>query len=564
MYLILLLYIILCTIYFLGDLEDKNEHFYHRQYNNDNINQPIIKKKLNGISPMFPVFLLYGYHKNNIDECHIWEPIKELGAHCISFNQPVYDNNDTTKLLWPANTSWHLGRMLNASINPHVPECSEFLGRLTLNFTTGDFSCLCTSNLFTGPHCDQPSDKLLRENNCKRVGWSKNPLVTDVSLFDPVEEGICVECTVTGAVPVIESVQTGPSCWKPVKLLKKKKEGRKKKKKKKKKKIRPPLCVFDVLTGRHTSPINKYVSGYGCSCDYHNGYVEGYIFGLDEKEISDNNNSNDNKVIIGNACIKIAKNTEKLEYHRTDILYYTLVNNGNPLQTHTYKYEQLEPPFVSLLSLHNNNKLINSKAVNNKLINSKAVAKVELLIDQPLGNFKVHSHDWLNRNFRKHTQMYRRRKNDTWPGVTTKGGIRLINHYFRRPVTIPISTVEFKIGKGYEKKYWYELTNFRYLTNAVWGHPVIYGSKDEWADTFTLNSVGVKEGYYVGLTLLTRPEDYLKTVRVDTRTVSKNRFPKVIPPDYYRDMTSEEEIASEKENRRRNSVKITRYPAFVP
>ena len=523
MYLLLLLYLILCTIYFLGDERRSFDFdFYHQQYNK----QPMTKNNRKGILQTFPVFLLYGHHKNNINECHIWEPVKEWGTHCISFGQPVYDDDDTAKLLWPANTSWHLGRLLDASINPHVPECSVSLGRLTLNSTTGEFRCSCTTyNLFTGPHCDHPSDKLVRENNCKRVGWTKNPLVTNLSLFDPIEEGICVECSVPGAVPVIDSViKIGPSCLKPAAKSLKKNKKNNNKIKKKKNPIRPtsslpPLCIFDILTGRYTSPINKYVSGYGCSCDYHNGYVEGYIFGLEEEAAGI---SERDKIIIGNICIKVAKNAGKSEYHRADILYYTLINDGKPLQTHTYTYKQLEPPFASLLSKYNNNNKNNNKTT-------------VLLIDQPLSNFNVHSHDWLNRNLRKHTQLYRRHKNDTWPVVNTNG---LINHYSRSPVTVPISTFKLKVGKGYEEKHWYELTNSRYLTNAVWGHPIIYGSKNEWANVFTLNSLGVEKGYYVGLTLLTRPEDHLKTVRIDTRTVSENQFPKVILPHYYRDMTS--------------------------
>ena len=46
--------------------------------------------------------------------------------------------------------------------------------------STGKFRCACTviQNLFTEPHCDNPSKKLVRENDCKRVGWIKNPEIT--------------------------------------------------------------------------------------------------------------------------------------------------------------------------------------------------------------------------------------------------------------------------------------------------------------------------------------------------------------------------------------------------
>ena len=494
----------------------------------------------------FPIFSLYGRHAN--EECHIWEPIKESGKHCVSFDRPVYDDNDTTFLLWPANTSWHLGRILDVSIDPHVPECSVWLGRLTFNSSTGKFRCACTviQNLFTGPHCDNPSKKLVRENDCKRVGWIKNPEITDVSLFDPIKEGICVECSSEGAIPVIDSVIMGPSCLNPRKRRKKKRKPSPLSYSLSPPPPPPPLCVFDALTGQYTSAINKYVSGYGCSCDYHNGYIEGYITGLEKRIIKDKGRGReDDSLIISNVCLKVAKDAAEYSYHRVDILYYTLVNDGRPLQTHTYMYKQLEPSFAWLLSKHNNDN----------------IASTVLLIHQPtVSNFKVHSYDWLNRNLHKHTALYRRDYNNknTWPAVhRVKRG--WVNHYSRDVSTNPISASRLKVDKGFEEKHFYELTNLRYLINNVWRHPIIYGSKNEWANTFTLNSLGVDEGHYVGLTILTSLGDSLQLAFIDTRTVSKDRFPKVIPPDYYHDMISDE---MKEKMIRKNRYKM--HPIFHP
>lgn len=493
-YIVILIYIIWCTVFILGKTIKEERYQYHYGFNRFDI--PSFNTKQNeNEAAAFPILLVYGNHdKRNEMECHIWEPLP-AGSHCVSFNCPVYELN-TEKLLWHSNTSWHMGYILDHTINPHIPKCPVTLGRLTLDSSTGTFACSCTTyGLFSGPHCDQPTDKLIKVNKCKRVGWLKNPTIVDITRFDPARDGLCIECSIPNAVPILDSKE--PTCHSMLSLPTTNPQ------------ITKPLnnpCIYDALTGKMGSPLNHYVSGYGCSCDYYNGYVEIYIPGLD----SITKNTHSSNVTTSNACIKIGKSPDPLKYHRTDILFHTLVNGGKPFQTHTY--EQVEPLFTSL-------------------INKRKI----LMIDQH-ADYVAHSHDWLNRNVNWQTLIRRWHDGDDWPVVHK---YQLRNIYKRRDYTIPISALDLKVGRGYETKHWYELTDSRHIQNAIWGHPIVYGSKGDWSNQCTLNPIGVMEGYYAGITILISPG---QPVRLDTRWIDPKNFPLVIPPQYDVDMVSDKEV----------------------
>ena len=90
--------------------------------------------------------------------------------------------------------------------------------------------------------------------------------------------------------------------------------------------------MYDALNPHSFfSPNNIYFPGYGCVCDYHNGFVEAIL-----------PSSINIKKEISNACIKIGKD-QPASFHRTDVAYYTLNGNFKPIQVHSFR--ELEYPF---------------------------------------------------------------------------------------------------------------------------------------------------------------------------------------------------------------------------
>lgn len=522
-YFLIIIYLFICTIIIGGEAIQRKRKLFHygitRQKNISSLEWYIDQAESDDDAlDNNPLLILstYGHHQddNHHQACKVWEGMK-LNQCCIFLPYPLYSKEGNEIL--PASASWQDGYWFEISPTnplkiPTVPVCSTTLGKLI--WQDYNFTCECTTHgLFSGKHCDQSTSKLTIDNGCKKVGWIHDLNIVDISKFNPVKEGICVECSIPETVPNIEGME--PSC------------------------IHVHLnnnssslditttttttnalyrtnvpsdtkapCVYDALNENNYNEINKYVEGYGCSCDYFSGYVEVLIpslVGLFRE-----------KNLISNACVKIGHNT--MDPHRVDLAYYTLENGGKPLQMHTY-YE-LEPLFQPLMS----------KA------KSTLKSDVEFIIDQP-AIAKVNACDWMNRHIKAdpHQKLWRLRhdeRGDDWPVVHKT---KLINHYRRRQETYPLYIYRLAVSPGYEDKHFYETTDDRRLSNAIWGHPIVfsYYSESIWHELTTLNPLGVTEGWYFGLTMLTQPGHI---VRLDTRGQFRNPgevIPNVVPPDYH-------------------------------
>ena len=371
-------------------------------------------------------------------------------------------------------------------------------GKIVYNKANDKYSCYCRAPLyFNGPHCDIPQEKLVKHNKCLVVGHVKDLNNTDISTFDPVLEGVCVECYKGGEeeeetgkdnkadggqfklVPIATAKE--PMC----RVYNNEKDNNRQTEKTAINHDEDP-CRQDALNPMRGSLLNKYIPGYGCSCDYHNGYVEVRIEGKSYKnEPEQPNNYIDNHKTpdISHACIKIGRVKKADSFHRMDAAYYTLLNQQKPIQIHSYT--ALEPPFRKIFE-----------------------GARELLVSQPAIDI-VHKHDWLNRHIKPSKKQKIRRLNypkAKWPIVDKNN---LVNHYRERDETTPVSAYKMAVGRGFETKHWYETTNKRWLSNAVWGHPIMYTHQalDDyklWNGKTTLNPVGVKLGEYYGFTLFTK------------------------------------------------------------
>ena len=135
----------------------------------------------------------------------------------------------------------------------------------------------------------------------------------------------------------------------------------------------------------------------------------------------------------------------------------------------------------------------------------------------------------------------------------------LVNHYRKRDETTPVSAYKMAVGRGFETKHWHETTNKRWLSNAVWGHPIMYTHQalDDyklWNGKTTLNPVGVKLGEYYGFTLFTKEggggggggEDNVP--RLDNRgykqelIADRDYSVTTIPPDYQQELMDPKSI----------------------
>ena len=78
----------------------------------------------------------------------------------------------------------------------------------------------------------------------------------------------------------------------------------------------------------------------------------------------------------------------------------------------------------------------------------------------------------------------------------------------------------------------------RFLSNAVWGHPIIYGYRSQnpiWDGRNTLNPLGAKYKYYYGATLMYKPGSI---VHLDTKGYNDDddRIIVTLPPDYKQEL----------------------------
>ena len=426
------------------------------------------------------------------------------------FNRDIYDGKTGQLIL---SSKGELRLYPNAEEIP--PSCG--FGKLYFNKNDIDdrkswWTCVCSApDYFGGIYCDEPQRKLIIENKCMKVGHIDDLENTDISTFNPFLKGVCVECSTKDATPDLSSPI--PKCQ----IINKIEEDDKNIKKKNN------GCFSDPINPNLNSTLNKYVKGYGCVCDYYNGFVEINVGGY-------NNDKENGEDIQSNACLKIGNRSRHIKdyYHKTHLAYYTLKNSLKPIQVH--EYNQLELPYQSLFG-------------KNK----------KLLVNQPAKNI-VHKYDWLNRHVKANPKQKIRRlnyPNSDWPVVHKQN---LINSYERRNETYPISAYNIANGRGFELKHWYESTNLRYLNNSVWGHPIMYGSynKDDknniWYNHCTLNPLGPIHLQYYGLTMLYKPGSI---IRLDTRGFESEKkynnvdtFNKIhtIPPDYKNEMMNSKDI----------------------
>ena len=430
---------------------------------------------------------------------------------CVALKYPIYDKYTYRKILDPDLKQKYLlphnDKIPKKGTRKKIGYCG--FGKLLYDNEKKEWSCHCFApDYFGGDTCDEIGKKLIKENNCTRVANASDILNTDISTFNPFTDGICTRCvSPDNQAPVINA--SIPLCKNIVNIDN---DDIKDDNNIILDKTNP--CKYDALNPHlYSSPNNLYVPGYGCVCDYHNGFVEAAL------ELSGGNNKE-----ISNACIKIGKDKPS-SFHRTDVAYYTLNGNSKPIQVHSYK--DLEYPFNIIFP------------------NVR-----ELLVKQRIAN-KCDNYDWLNRVIKPKRGYPIRRINypkSKWP-VVNKHALR--NYYSKRDTTYPISAYRLATDLGMETKHWYELTHDRFMANAVIGRPVVYTyftKKDNpwWAGKVTLNPLGAVHRKYYGATLMTKPGEI---VRLDTRGYesedsksSSTTRAITIPPDYKKEMMDESKI----------------------
>ena len=455
--------------------------------------------------------------KNNVENEYFSECYDNSNDDCVALKYPIYDKQTYRKLIEPTLKQKYL--LPNSDKIPKkgmkkIGYCG--FGKLLYDNKTKDWSCQCfTPDYFGGDLCDEIGKKLIKENNCTQVASASDILNTDISTFNPFIDGICSRCVspdnqapvVNASIPlcknIVNTTDDDDTLNDDKKVILDK--------------MNP--CKYDALNPHlYSSPNNLYIPGYGCVCDYHNGFVEAAL---------ESSGRNKNKE-ISNACIKIGKDKPS-SFHRTDVAYYTLNNNSKPIQIHSYK--DLEYPFNVIFP------------------NVR-----ELLVKQRIAN-KCDNYDWLNRVIKPKRGHPIRRINypkSKWPIVNKHA---MVNYYSKRDTTYPISAYRLATGLGMETKHWYELTNDRFMANAVIGRPIVYTyyiNKNKpipWTGKVTLNPLGAVYRKYYGATLMTKPGEI---VRMDTRgyeseklfndTTNNTTKAITIPPDYKKEMMDESTI----------------------
>lgn len=403
-------------------------------------------------------------------------------------NRNIYDVETGNLLL---ATKGHLRLYPKADNIPHT--CG--FGKLYYSQKHQDWLCQCNApDYFGGKFCDELQPKLTIENKCLKVAFIDNLNNSDVATFNPFLRGVCVECSDKNATPILSSYF--PKCDIINKIDEELLSVRKNN-----------ICFSDPMNSNFNSAFNEYIPGYGCKCDYYNGFVEVFVPNSGRKEEED-------PTIVSNCCIKIGKTNNVLKSH---LAYYTLNNHKKPIQVH--EYEELEEPF--------NLSLASSSSTTNYLIKQEA-------------KDIVHKQDWLNRCIKPTSRQKLLRINYPrvkWPRVNKKA---FVNYYGESDTTAPLSAYRLAVGRGFETKHWYETTNQRFINNAILGRPIVFGYNapvKKWNRTVTLNPLGPLGKHYYGLTMLYKPGE---TIRLDIRGYEsekeKNTAIVTLAPDYTEEM----------------------------
>ena len=484
---------------FLKTFHEKLLNTYFNNNNNNNNNNDTNNNNNNnnkGDIELFP--LVKNNNNNNNNNQSLDKNDKQLRLY-----NNIYDAH-TGKLL--LSTSGELRLYPNGYQIPHT--CG--FGNLFFNKQTKQWKCQCkTPEYFDGIFCDEPQPKMIIENKCIKVGNITDMKNTDISTFNPLLEGVCVECSDKNATPILSS--PFPKCD----IINKEKE--------EEEDDNPNPCFSDPMNNSFNSFQNEYVPGYGCKCDYYNGFVEALV---------PNSGREEEENIISNCCIKIGK---KMNFLKSHLAYYTLNSSGNkPIQIHEYR--ELEEPYKSSFQRGGGG------GDNYRFLVKQKAADV------------IHKQDWLNRCIKPTRRQKIRRLNyprAKWPVVNK---CVWVNKYTQRDETAPLSALQLANGRGFETKHWYELTDERYIQNAILGHPIVYGynaPEEKWDRKVTLNPLGPLYGKYYGLTMLYKPGE---TVRLDTRGYDRekgndksnnnnnNIAVVTLPPDYQEEMMDKTQI----------------------
>ena len=464
------------------------------------------------------VVINYHNHDNHLDDIHFTSHLSHIAQDfSLEYMKIKRDQTEKENILFPFCRNGldcrqpprmdifdaRTGQLLQKGGGVHkrrYPKCNRIpdscgFGKLTFDTETKEWACLCFDvKYFGGDFCDISGPALTTKHHCRVVADIDNLENYDVSTFNPFKRGVCVECTdPSQMIPILDSAI--PSCGTGDGISADTDQDME---------VAKDPCYFDALNpaSGQGSPENKFVENYGCQCDYHNGYVEVNLPSKAETEL------------ISHACIKLGRSPVGEGFHRADIAFFCLKNSTKPIQVHTY--ERLEFPFSKIFGNHK-----------------------ELLIMQPAKEV-VHTNDWLNRNIKPSRKAKIRRLNypkKDWPVVNKNN---LVNSYERRTETSNLSAWDLNLGRGLETKHWYETTNKRWLSNAIWGHPVVFSfsaPKPVWNHNSTLNPLGVQNKWYYGVTMKTKPGSI---IRLDTRGYKQetngNFSVITVPPDYKYDL----------------------------
>ena len=314
-FLVIVILIIIIKVNLLLDYNNNNNN--NNSYNNHNKIDTLSKNVLMNIGNR----IQYTYSrtrvdKNNYNDADNVNDIFPIATTTVGkrLKHDVYDSYNGKLLLSSQRKEYRIFPNTD-----EIPKTCGF-GRLYFSRETLEWRCKCINpDYFSGIYCDEPQDLLTKQNKCLTVANIDDISNRDISTFNPILKGVCVECSTSNAIPIFDS--RIPKCG----ILNDDNDDEEKSFLKGK-----SHCFADPLNPRrYNSPLNQYIPGYGCACDYYNGFVEVQL---------ENNSSSDE---ISHACIKMGDRIT--EYHRAHLAYYTLQNTRKPIQIH--EYTRLEPPF---------------------------------------------------------------------------------------------------------------------------------------------------------------------------------------------------------------------------
>ena len=415
--------------------------------------------------------------------------INVLDKNKRSLFKDIYNSQDGSLLL---SAKGELRSYYKAKEMP--PSCG--FGKLHFNPEKRIWHCVCSEpDYFGGIYCDEPQKKFIIQNNCMKVGHVDNWENTDISTFNPLTKGVCVECATEDAVPdVFASI---PSCQTIYKISEEEEEEEEKKKE--------DFCFRDIVNPNFTSVDNKYIKDYGCVCDYYNGFVEVNVGGRGD---------GGENTEFSNGCLKIGKtpSSSSSSYHTTHIAFHTFKNNYKPRQVHEYR--ELEQPYQSLIKLNN---------------------KTVLLIHQPARDV-VHKQDWLNRRVK-----YRWPKNQRIHGINRKRWDVVtiddwgLNRWGTTDFTEPLNAESLATDHKLRPQRALIESEARYVKNAMTSRPIMCGSVEaqntKWREKCTLNPLGTSRKKYYGLTMEYKPG---KPLRIDTWGFENGSAYMVVHPPHYK------------------------------